>query len=915
MSGGSVTVAAQFPSRRLLKPFVSPARNKASSSSSSSADTAAPRRPASSLKRLFSVRKTTTACSLSKPTTTTTTTTSGSYSSQLLKRRRLASTHTTGQAALADDGGDGSNGDGDGDQQRPCLPGVNYNGMSRKLFKPFRPPRVVARPAGADDSEDGGGGVAAAGGGECRSSSGAGRSLGIRRRTGMARGPRYNPDTEDAVVLFRPPEPGTTLSSASETPGLTQRSASSSSSLATAAVVRSKPIGGGGAGGASKSLKSLLGAGGDSRLEQQQVAVVVDPALGRKLRPHQVEGVKFLYGCVTGQVYRDSLGCIVADEMGLGKTLQCITILWTLLQQSPDPRKPTIEKCIVACPSSLVKNWANELVKWLGSTKISPLACDNKGSKEKVSASLRAFVSARGRTVIHPVLIISYETLRTYIGILGSSPVGLLLCDEGHRLKNSASQTYQALNSLQVQRRIILSGTPIQNDLTEYFALLNFTNPGLLGSPQEFRKRFELPILRGRDALASDAEQLAGDAKLAELNGVASKVIIRRTNDLLSKYLPVKYEHVVFCPLTDLQTDLYELFLKSKEARAEKAAASGGDDNDGGKCSLQTIINLGKLCNHPCLIDVRSAVDGYERVTPAEYFTASVDSERSSSSRAGGGGGFRRRAAATSGGGGGGSGRNRQQQPFHPRWSSKIALLDRMLRQIHAAPEKDKIVLISNYTQTLDLFETLCRARGYGHYRLDGSMSISKRQQLVDQFNNPKDPAFVFLLSSKAGGCGINLVGANRLVLFDSSFNPADNLQACGRIWRDGQKKPCYIYTLVTTGTVEEKIFQRQSYKTSLSSCVIDEQENVDRHFSRDQMRQLFHAKLRGQTASETHDQFKCRRCVRGRQAVRAPEPMDFADHNSWDHFCAADAQKIHDRLLKSCMGADVSFVFQYKSH
>ncbi|KAJ2762919.1 DNA-dependent ATPase protein rad54 [Coemansia sp. BCRC 34490] len=913
MSGGSVTVAAQFPSRRLLKPFVSPARNKVPSSSS--ADTAAPpRRPASSLKRLFSVRKTTAACPLSKPTTNG----GGSCSSQqLLKRRRLASTHTTtGQAALADDGDDGCNNGGDGDQQRPCLPGVNYNGMSRKLFKPFRPPRVVVV-GSPDGSEDNGGG---GGGGGCRSGSGAGRSLGIRRRAGMPRGPRYNPDTEDAVVLFRPPEPGSALASASETPGLTQRSASSSSSssLATVPAARSRPIAGG-AGGAGKSLKSLLGAGGDSQQEQQQVAVVVDPALGRKLRPHQVEGVKFLYGCVTGQVYRDSLGCIVADEMGLGKTLQCITILWTLLQQSPDPRKPTIEKCIVACPSSLVKNWANELVKWLGSTKISPLACDNKGSKEKVSASLRAFVSARGRTVIHPVLIISYETLRTYIDILGSSPVGLLLCDEGHRLKNSASQTYQALNSLQVQRRIILSGTPIQNDLTEYFALLNFTNPGLLGSPQEFRKRFELPILRGRDALASDAEQLAGDAKLAELNGVASKVIIRRTNDLLSKYLPVKYEHVVFCPLTDLQTDLYELFLKSKEARAEKAAASGGDDNDGGKCSLQTIINLGKLCNHPCLIDVRSAVDGYERVTPAEYFTASVDSESSSSSRAGGGGGgFRRRAAAISasaGISGGGSGRNRPQQPFHPRWSSKIALLDRMLRQIHAAPEKDKIVLISNYTQTLDLFETLCRARGYGHYRLDGSMSISKRQQLVDQFNNPKDPAFVFLLSSKAGGCGINLVGANRLVLFDSSFNPADNLQACGRIWRDGQKKPCYIYTLVTTGTVEEKIFQRQSYKTSLSSCVIDEQENVDRHFSRDQMRQLFHAKLRGQTASETHDQFKCRRCVRGRQAVRAPEPMDFADHNSWDHFCAADAQKIHDRLLKSCMGADVSFVFQYKSH
>ncbi|KAJ1940954.1 DNA-dependent ATPase protein rad54, partial [Linderina macrospora] len=511
------------------------------------------------------------------------------------------------------------------------------------------------------------------------------------------------------------------------------------------------------------------------------------------------------------------------------------------------------------------------------------------------------FIGARGRMIIHPVLIISYETLRTYISVLSRGPIGLLLCDEGHRLKNSASQTFQALNSLKVERRVILSGTPIQNDLSEYFSLLNFTNPGLLGSTQEFRKKYELPILRGRDALATDSEQKRGDEMLSELNAIASKVIIRRTNDLLSKYLPVKYEHVLFCPLTELQTDLYELFLKSKEARA----AIG----EGGKCALQTIINLGKLCNHPSLIDITKHVQGYQSVTPKEYFTDRLQPM----SRFGGGG---RRGAAIRGmqmmQQGDGTSSN---QPFHPKWSSKMALLDRMLQQISQGREKDKIVLISNYTQTLNLFEELCKGRGFGYYRLDGSMTIPKRQQIVDQFNNPNDPAFVFLLSSKAGGCGINLVGANRLVLFDSSFNPADNLQACGRIWRDGQKKTCYIYTMATTGTVEEKIFQRQAYKTSLATCVVDEQENVDRHFSRDQMRQLFTARLRGETMCDTHDQFKCRRCVHGRQAIRASENMDFADHNSWEHFGQTDAPKLQDQLLRSCMGKDVSFVFQYKSH
>ncbi|KAJ2358013.1 DNA-dependent ATPase protein rad54, partial [Coemansia sp. RSA 2618] len=843
MSSG---VAAQIPNRRLFKPFVSPVKAKPSGDAVSS-------RRSSSLKRVFSVRKVIGA--LGSP----------------LKRRKISS--DANETKDKDEKNDEADEDGKDDA---CMPGVNYNGMSKKLFKPFRPPTVKRAPDQDGDEKS-----------DERSEDSARLSvrgsLGVRRRVGLPKGPRYNPDTEDAVVLYRPPE----LGQEPKVPKLTQSSSSSSTASESGnshAVPTARQ---------NKSLKSLLGGGGGGGdvAEKKLVPVVVDPALGRKLRPHQIEGVRFLYNCSTGGVYPDAFGSIMADEMGLGKTLQCIALLWTLLQQSPVAGKPTIEKCIVACPSSLVKNWANELVKWLGSTKISPLACDNKGTKDKVSASLRSFMSARGRMIIHPVLIISYETLRTYISILGAAPIGMLLCDEGHRLKNSNSQTYQALNSLQVQRRIILSGTPIQNDLTEYFSLLNFTNPGLLGSTQEFRRKFELPILRGRDALATDSEQQTGDQRLSELNAIASKVIIRRTNDLLSKYLPVKYEHVVFCPLTELQTDLYEMFLKSKDARA----AIG----EGGKCSLQTIINLGKLCNHPGLLDLNKAVPGHENVTPKSYYTDSIHDEGARASN-------RRFAAARPSGG---------DRPFHPKWSSKMAMLDRMLQQIQKGPERDKIVLISNYTQTLDLFETLCRARGFGHYRLDGSMTISKRQTIVDRFNDPQDSAFVFLLSSKAGGCGINLVGANRLVLFDSSFNPADNLQACGRIWRDGQKKTCYIYTFATTGTVEEKIFQRQSYKTSLSTCVIDEQENVERHFSRDQMRQLFQAKLRGQTMCETHDQFKCKRCVHGRHAIKAHEPMDFADHNTWDHFSAHDAHRLNDSLLKSCMGKDVSFVFQYKSH
>ena len=145
--------------------------------------------------------------------------------------------------------------------------------------------------------------------------------------------------------------------------------------------------------------------------------------------------------------------------------LQCITLMWTLLKQSPEPGKPTIQKCVIACPSTLVRNWANELVKWLGKDACNPFAIDGKASKAELTSQLRQWAISSGRSVVRPVIIVSYETLRLYSEELRDVPIGLLLCDEGHRLKNADSLTYQALNQLTVDRRVILSGTPIQNEV------------------------------------------------------------------------------------------------------------------------------------------------------------------------------------------------------------------------------------------------------------------------------------------------------------------------------------------------------------------------------------------------------------------------------------------------------------------
>ncbi|KAI9809610.1 MAG: DNA repair protein rhp54 [Sarcosagium campestre] len=620
-----------------------------------------------------------------------------------------------------------------------------------------------------------------------------------------------------------------------------------------------------------KSLADILGLKKQVK-ELKKVPVVIDPRLAKVLRPHQVEGVKFLYRCTTGLLDKNANGCIMADEMGLGKTLQCIALMWTLLKQSPNPGKATIQKCVIACPSSLVRNWANELVKWLGKDAITPFAIDGKASKAELISQLRQWSIASGRSVVRPVLIVSYETLRLNADELKDTPIGLMLCDEGHRLKNGESQTFTALTGLNVQRRVILSGTPIQNDLSEYFSLLNFANPSLLGTRNDFRKKFELPILRGRDAAGTDVDRQKGDQCLAELLTLVNRFIIRRTNDILSKYLPVKYEHVVFCNLAPFQLDLYNYFIDSPTI---KSLLRGK-----GSQPLKAIGMLKKLCNHPDLLDLSTDLPGSEEHFPADYIPKDA------------------------------RGRDRDVKTWY---SGKMMVLDRMLARIRQ-DTNDKIVLISNYTQTLDVFDKLCRARGYGCLRLDGTMNVNKRQKLVDKFNDPEGPEFVFLLSSKAGGCGLNLIGANRLILFDPDWNPAADQQALARVWRDGQKKDCFVYRFIATGTIEEKIFQRQSHKQSLSSCVVDSAEDVERHFTLDSLRELF--QFQPHTTSDTHDTFKCKRCKPdGKQHLKAPA-MLYGDTSTWNHFVNDALAPIQDLLLRQECGLEqVSAVFQYISH
>eukprot|EP00117_Sycon_ciliatum_P011307 scpid41895/ scgid12842/ DNA repair and recombination protein RAD54-like; RAD54 homolog len=604
------------------------------------------------------------------------------------------------------------------------------------------------------------------------------------------------------------------------------------------------------------------------------VHVVVDPTLSAVLRPHQREGVKFLWDCVTGVRIPGSFGCVMADEMGLGKTLQCIALMWTLLRQGPEAR-PTVDKVIVVTPSSLVKNWYKEVGKWLG-TKLQPTAIDS-GSKDQIDRDILSFLKQSGRRIPSPILIISYETFRLHAHALHSGSVGLVICDEGHRLKNSDNQTYLALDKMDAKRRILLSGTPIQNDLLEYFSLIHFVNADLLGTSQQFKKQFENPILKGRDADATAEDAKRGAEKLQELAALVNRCIIRRTASILSQYLPVKVEQVVCCKLTPLQVALYELLVAGKAAdtcmQQTKSKSSSGLT---GK-SLAFITQIKKLCNHPALVYEKAASgeEGYDEALA--LFPPGFNIKT-----------------------------------FNPELSGKMRILDHLLAVVRTS-SNDKVVLVSNYTQTLDLFEQLSRLRKYKFVRLDGTMTIKKRSKIVDRFNDPQSDDFIFMLSSKAGGCGLNLIGANRLIMFDPDWNPANDDQAMARVWRDGQKKQCFIYRLLATGTIEEKIMQRQTHKKALSSCVVDEEEDVERHFSFGDLKDIF--SLRKDTISDTHDKFNCRRCVNGIQSRPPPEESDCSsDLSQWHH--STSSKPLLDSMLREVYKSGlISFTFFHRSH
>uniref|UniRef100_A0A1Q3EZ06 DNA repair and recombination protein RAD54-like n=1 Tax=Culex tarsalis TaxID=7177 RepID=A0A1Q3EZ06_CULTA len=609
--------------------------------------------------------------------------------------------------------------------------------------------------------------------------------------------------------------------------------------------------------------------------------VSVPYCVAKHLRPHQREGVSFLYECVLGMKREDSeqFGAILADEMGLGKTLQTLALIYTLMKQGPYGQQ-IVKRVLIVTPSSLVDNWDREITKWLKQERVFTFIVGPNNKLKKYAQSAHI-----------PILIISYELLAKQVGELETVKFDLVVCDEGHRLKNSNIKIAEVLDGIDCRRRILLTGTPIQNDLQEFHSLINFVNPGLLGTYQEFKAKYETPIVQSQQPNVLPQFQELGQTRLNELNSITSSFILRRTQEVNNSYLPEKQELVIFAHPSELQEKLLTLALKHYEQSGTSAVTP-----------LQLITILKKICNHPSLI---STTDSKEPDSLQNLLIAQLPS----------------------------------WQHMGPADSGKLAILESLLEAL--IERREKVVIVSYFSKTLDMIAGLCEHFNYKFCRLDGATPSHDRGKLVAAFNNPSSDIFIFLLSAKAGGIGLNLVGASRLVLFDNDWNPASDLQAMSRIWRDGQTRKVFIYRLITAFSIEEKIFQRQISKTSLSGTVVDQKQNLNNlKLSDDELKDLFspvedddredcltHQILAcectgsgdvPQPAEAASSQEEVESPERSRYRIKLGKPKKKQKHSlkmqelmRWQHHRAPVRQQVLEELsLQSCL-EDIVFLFR----
>ncbi|KAI1317954.1 hypothetical protein EDD11_007476 [Mortierella claussenii] len=457
------------------------------------------------------------------------------------------------------------------------------------------------------------------------------------------------------------------------------------------------------------------------------------------LRDYQIQGLNWMVS-----LYKNGINGILADEMGLGKTLQTISFLGYLkhIEGVAGPH-------LVIVPKSTLHNWKSEFSKWLPDSNVFMLHA-NKDERA-------AMIQTRLLTQKFDVCLTSYDICLLEKTHLKKFAWQYIVIDEAHRIKNENSQLSQIIRTFNSKNRLLITGTPLQNNLHELWALLNFLLPDVFSSSEDFDAWFEN---QGGDQ----------DKVVQQLHKVLRPFLLRRIKSDVEKSLLPKKEINLYVGLTPMQRKWYQRIL---EKDIDAVNGAGANKREGKTRLLNIVMQLRKCCNHPYLFD------GAEPGPPYTTDQHIIDN------------------------------------------AGKMVVLDKLLKRMKE--QGSRVLLFSQMSRVLDILEDYCVFRGYEYCRIDGQTNHEDRVTAIDEYNKPDSSKFIFLLTTRAGGLGINLVTADIVVLYDSDWNPQVDLQAQDRAHRIGQKKQVYVFRFVTENGIEEKVLERAAQKLRLDQLVIQQ--------------------------------------------------------------------------------------------
>lgn len=489
----------------------------------------------------------------------------------------------------------------------------------------------------------------------------------------------------------------------------------------------------------------------------------------KQLYRYQRTGVKWLW-----ELHQIGSGGLLGDEMGLGKTVQIIAFLSGLCKTNSGSWGGLGPSIIVA-PATVIYQWVSHFHYWYPHLRIAVLhhSGSHGGNHHQLIRDLHAS---------HGILLISYAGIVRYNNDLMTRRWHYIILDEGHKIRNPDTQVSKLVKKFKTPHKLLITGSPMQNSLQELWSLFDFMRPGLLGTHAAFMEHFAMPITQGGYANATEYQEATALEIAKALKAMITPYMLRRTKAEVQEHinLPEKNEQVLFCALSQEQRDLYMGYLMSGTVRSILDKESRFGDPLRARI-LVALSTLRKICNHPDLY-LYEAQEDLEQVDEESF-------------------GYWKR-------------------------SGKMTVVHSLLRiwqkQGHRA------LIFSQSRAMICILEQYFQQQGYKYLRMDGTVSVGQRQGLIKTFNEDNE-YLVFLATTRVGGLGVNLTGADRVIIYDPDWNPATDSQAKERAWRIGQQRSVTVYRLISAGTVEEKIYQRQVFKHLLSNKVLIDpnQKNV----------------------------------------------------------------------------------------